>query len=143
MAAVGATQRILTTTQDADLARSLLGTLEAQGSALVVERSGHEPSEVPGKVDQLIQHVLRAIASGNSIRIPATPRVVTTSTAVAMLGDSRPTVMKLVQDGTLPSHKVGTHTRLLSEDVRAAKRSRRERERAAFAALLDAEGDEI
>lgn len=73
----------------------------------------------------------------------ATPREVTTSTAAAMLGVSRPTLMKMVKDGLLPSRKVGTHTRLLSSDVLAAKKARRARERAAFAALLEVEGDEV
>ena len=74
--------------------------------------------------------------------VSAIPQEVTTSTAAAMLGISRPTLMKLVTDGAIPAHKVGTHTRLLSGDVLEVKRARRERERAAFAELLELEGDD-
>jgi hypothetical protein len=50
--------------------------------------------------------------------------------------------MKMIQEGVIEAHKVGTHTRLRTQDVLEARRARRERERAAFEALLEAEGDE-
>ena len=90
----------------------------------------------------LLQTVLQAMASGATITVMTTPAEITTSTAAAMLGVSRPTVIKMIRDGALPAHKVGSHTRLLTDDVVVAKRARRERERAAFAALLETEGDE-
>lgn len=74
--------------------------------------------------------------------VTATPPEVTTSTAAAMLGVSRPTLMKLVKNGEIPAHKVGTHTRLRTDDVLTAKRERRERERAAYRELLELEDDE-
>lgn len=50
--------------------------------------------------------------------------------------------MKMVKEGHIASHRVGTHHRLKSEDVFAELKARRARERAAFAALLEAEGDD-
>lgn len=50
---------------------------------------------------------------------------------VRMLGISRPTLMKLVYDGAIPSHKVGSHTWLRSADLTECCR-RRAAQRAAF-----------
>jgi excisionase family DNA binding protein len=65
------------------------------------------------------------------------PNVLTTTTAAAMLGLSRPTLMKMIADGEIPSHKVGSHHRLAAEDVLQAKCARRHRQRAAFSALRE------
>lgn len=50
--------------------------------------------------------------------------------------------MKMIEEGTIAAHKVGTHHRLRACDVFDALRARRARERAAFAKLLELEGDE-
>ena len=47
--------------------------------------------------------------------------------------------MKLVAAGELPSHEVGSHTRIKSAHVREFKRARLERQRKAFAELLELE----
>lgn len=69
------------------------------------------------------------------------PAVLTTTTAAGILGISRPTLMKLIDKGEIPSHKVGSHTRLKAVDVYSALRARRERERAAFAELMELDYD--
>ncbi|KMM45065.1 hypothetical protein CWIS_12875 [Cellulomonas sp. A375-1] len=118
-------------------------SLEGPDGFLVVERADTAAQPLPRETGRLLQEVLRSVATGSTITITTTPREVTTSAAAAMLGISRPTLMKLIKDGSIPAHKVGTHTRLLSADVLEAKRARRARERAAFAALLELEDDEV
>lgn len=134
--------RLLTGEHDAALARDTLKSLEGPQGYLALGQVDATTEPLPRELGVLLQEVLRAVASGATVTVAATPRVVTTSTAAAMLGISRPTLMKMIQEGTIDAHKVGTHTRLRTEDVLEAKRARRERERAAFAALLEAEGDE-
>lgn len=82
------------------------------------------------------------MARGGTVTIGSVPEVLTTSAAAGILGISRPTLMKMINTGLIPSHKVGTHHRLRAEDVFAALRARRSRERAAFAELMELEGDE-
>lgn len=134
--------RLLTTPREAALARDVLTSLEGPQGTLTVERTGEVVHPIPRELGVLLQTVLQAMASGATITVMTTPAEITTSTAAAMLGVSRPTVIKMIRDGALPAHKVGSHTRLLTDDVVVAKRARRERERAAFAALLETEGDE-
>lgn len=141
--AVDVQSRVLTSQVEVALAQEVLVPLGGPLGYLSVGHGSGAPQPLPPELGRLLQQVLQAVASGSSVTVMATPREVTTSTAAAMLGVSRPTLMKMVKDGALPAHKVGTHTRLLSEDVLEAKRARRARERAAFAALLEAEGDEI
>lgn len=69
--------------------------------------------------------------------IGSLPRELTTTTAAAVLSISRPTLMTLIKNGTIPAHKAGSHTRLYAEDVLTARAARRARERAAFARLRD------
>lgn len=116
-------------------------TLDGPEGYLSVGRSG-TAQPLPRDVGVLLQQVLEAVASGATVTVTATPSEITTSTAASMLGISRPTLMKMIARGEVAAHKVGTHTRLRTEDVLAARRARRQREREAFAALLELEGDE-
>lgn len=141
-APVSASVRLLTDEREIGLAKEVLASLDGPLGYLSVGRTDAEPEPLPRELGRLLQDVLRAVASGATVTVASIPAEVTTSTAAAMLGISRPTLMKLVQEGVLPAHKVGTHTRLRSADVLRAKRERRERERAAFRALLDLEGDD-
>jgi excisionase family DNA binding protein len=139
---IAGNRRLLTTEQEAGLARNVLETLSGADGVLSVSRGQGAQERLPREIGVLLQQVLEAVATGASVTVMAIPREVTTSTAAAMLGVSRTTVMKLVRDGSLPSHKVGSHTRLAASDVLAARQERQARERAAFALLLELEGDE-
>lgn len=107
-----------------------------------MERDGRRTVVVPPEIGRLLQHVLDVMARGGTVTIGTVPEVLTTSTAAGILGISRPTLMKMIKEGSIPSHMVGTHHRLTAEDVRAALRARRARERAAFEELMELEGDE-
>ncbi len=69
-------------------------------------------------VDGLIE-VLEAVAEGESATVVRTPREVSTQQAAEVLNVSRPTVVKLIDDGVLPSRKVGAHRRIALTDLLA------------------------
>lgn len=132
--------RLLTSARDAEQARIVLATLEGPDGFLSVADHPAATEPLPRELGVLLQQVLRAVADGGSVTVTAIPAVVTTTAAAALLGVSRPTLMRMVNAGEIPAHKVGSHTRLRSEDVLTARRERRERERRAFEdlqALLD------
>lgn len=135
--------RVMTDETDTADAQRVLESLAGPSGFLAVGRGAGIAQPLPPQVGMVLQEVLQAIARGSSITVMATPLEITTSTAAAMLGVSRPTVMKMVKEGQLPAHRVGSHTRLRTADVMAARRARRMREREAFAELLELEGDEI
>lgn len=128
--------RVMTTDRDATQARDVLAELRGPEGSLVVEHSG-KTTAVPPELGRMIQRLLDAVAHGQTVTVSRLPEVVTTSTAAAMLDISRPTLMKMIDAGEIPSHKVGSHHRLLARDVLTAKKARRARELAAFDALRE------
>lgn len=62
-------------------------------------------------IDGLIE-MLEAVAKGDRATVVSTPREVSTQQAATVLNVSRPTVVKLIDDGVLPSRKVGSHRRI-------------------------------
>ncbi|MFD4960193.1 helix-turn-helix domain-containing protein [Microbacterium sp. NPDC058389] len=79
--------------------------------------------------------VLVGLARG-SVSVTALPEELTTTVAAELIGVSRPTLMKMVRDGVLPSRMAGSHTRLRTSDVLALRKTRARERREAFEALL-------
>ncbi len=69
-------------------------------------------------VDGLIQ-LLTAAAEGDEVTVIRSPREITTQQAAKVLNVSRPTVVKLIDDGVLPARKVGSHRRVLLTELLA------------------------
>ncbi len=69
-------------------------------------------------VDGLME-MLDAVAHGEDATVVRTPREVTTQQAATLLNVSRPTVVKLIDDATLPARMVGSHRRILLSDLLA------------------------
>lgn len=131
--------RVLTTPQEVEQARAAVDRLEGPEGRLVVEREASAGLPIPPELGRVIQQVLSVMATGGSVTVSSMPQELTTSAAAAILGVSRPTLMKMVRDGVLPAHRVGSHTRLAREDVMAEGRRRRKRQRAALIALGELE----
>jgi excisionase family DNA binding protein len=89
---------------------------------------------VPPDVSSFLMQVLRGLARGH-VAVSALPEELTTTVAAELVGVSRPTLMKLVRSGELPSRQVGTHTRLRTGDVLALRTRRAHDRRAALEAL--------
>src|SRR6476620_1273593 len=89
-------------------------------------------SAVPPELARILTAVVAVVAAGGTVTIGSVPSEVTTTTAAQMLDISRPTLMKLIGEGEIPAHKVGTHTRLKSSDVIAYQERLRDAQRAAF-----------
>lgn len=128
--------RVLTTHQDEELAHQVLNDLTGPEGKLAVER-GEKRMDLPPALGRILQQVLETMAAGGTVTVMSTPKELTTSTAAAMLGVSRPTMIKMIEDGRIPAHKVGSHNRLMTDDVQRELHARRARERAAFLALRD------
>ncbi len=75
---------------------------------------------LPDTLISVVQRTLRSIGDGNTLTIGSLPSELTTTAAADLLGISRTTLMKRIHRGEIPSHKVGTHTRLKASDVLAA-----------------------
>jgi excisionase family DNA binding protein len=100
--------------------------------------------ELPPTVHQALKKVVAALNAGKAVTIAPQTMKLTTQQAADLLGVSRPTVVRLITDGTLPAERIGNRHRLLLDDVLAYREQRRNRQYEALAATavdIDADDD--
>lgn len=106
----------------------------------VLDESGH-PVEgmpaiaVPPRVLRLFADLLGRMSQGQPIALVPYKYELSTQEAAALLNVSRPFVVKQLEAGRIPFHKVGTHRRIAFEDLMAYKGRTREASEKALAAL--------
>ena len=101
-----------------------------------------EVVELPASAVQLLVRILLEMAAGNAVTLMPVHAELTTQQAADLLNVSRPFIVKLVQEGTIPCRKVGTHRRILLSDLMRYKRQS-ETERAKALEALAAQGQEL
>ncbi|WP_367136944.1 helix-turn-helix domain-containing protein [Saccharothrix sp. HUAS TT1] len=124
---------LLADERDQQQAQALVSQLSSGGArftAVTGERG--TGVTVPAELSALIAQVVRAVARGHAVTVNAMPEALTTTAAAKLLGISRPTLMRKINAGEIPSHKVGTHTRLRTVDVLQERDARRQRQLVAF-----------
>lgn len=88
---------------------------------LSVGGSGEEIALPPSAAKLLIDG-LAELAKGNDVRLLPVHAELTTQEAADLLNLSRQYVVRLLDEGKIPSHKVGTHRRVRLDDALAYKR---------------------
>jgi excisionase family DNA binding protein len=79
---------------------------------------GDEPVvTLPAATFQLLLRILAETAEGNAVTVMPHHAELTTQQAADLLGVSRPHLVKLLEEGAMPFHKVGTHRRVQLKDV--------------------------
>ena len=126
---------ILFTVQEQEAAARYISTAGEQLSNLQTPEAGQLPEELRA----VVINVLKVIQQGSAITVSSVPREVTTTTAASMLGMSRPTLMKHVRNGRIDAHMVGSHHRLLTDDVLKFQAKLKEEKRRAVFGLMDLE----
>jgi excisionase family DNA binding protein len=91
-----------------------------------------EPVTIPTAAFRLLVRILAEMASGNAVRLIPHHAELTTQEAAELLNVSRTYVVRLLDEERMPSHRVGTHRRVLFKDVMTY---RAEHQRARSAAL--------
>ena len=93
-----------------------------------------EQVELPENVYRILQHVVEALQAGLAVTVAPTATTLTTQQAAELLGVSRPTVVKYLDSGQIPHTKVGSHRRVLLQDVLKFREARKVRQHDAVAA---------
>ena len=101
------------------LARAVSTTPNA--SLTISVGTSSDPITLPPSAAKLLIYGLAELAKGHDVRLLPVHAELTTHEAAELLNLSRPYVVRLLDDGKIHSHKVGTHRRVRLDDVLAYK----------------------
>jgi len=102
-------------------------SLKAAAAAEHLSEGHLDQSELPEIVVQLLSQILNEIAHGRALSVIAVDSDMTTNEAADYLNVSRPYLIKLLNEGKLPFHLVGTHKRVYFQDIKRYKEEQKAR----------------
>ena len=98
-----------------------------QSVSVRIEQDGGEQNiTIPMSAFRLFVNILNEMAQGNAVTLIPIHAELTTQQAADLLNVSRPYLVRLIEEGQLPAHKVGTHRRVRFDDLMRYKRANRE-----------------
>ena len=97
---------------------------ELNGNLAVARAESKDEVVLPKQTAVWVRDLLEDMAEGRLMRAPEPEEEMTTQQVANLLGVSRPFVVKLIDEGRLPGHKVGTHRRVYTRDAHAFKEKR-------------------
>jgi excisionase family DNA binding protein len=102
-----------------------LRQLVQEGSIKLVGAKGRRAA-LPGAVVGLLDEILKNMQAGKTVSIVPEHQQLTTQRAANLLGVSRPFLVRLLEEGKLPFHMVGSHRRVYLKDLLAYQKRRDE-----------------
>ena len=110
---------------------------KTQRIALMGENDESHTIELPTSAMQMLADILRELAAGNAVQVVPVHAELTTQEAANILNVSRPHLVKLLEAGRIPFHKIGRHRRILFSDLLAYKEKREHESLDIMQALTD------
>jgi excisionase family DNA binding protein len=101
----------------------ILRQLVQEGSIKLVGSKGRR-AELPFAVVGLLDEILKNMQAGKAVSIVPEHQQLTTQRAANLLGVSRPFLVRLLEEGHLPFHMVGSHRRVYLKDLLAYQKRR-------------------
>lgn len=112
-----------------DILRQLSEAVQEGERPVLLGHRG-ERIELPQALNDLLVYIVQAMKEKQAIVLLSENEALTTQTAADLLGMSRPHMVRLLDAGRIPFHRVGTHRRILFKDLRVfqAERDKARRE---------------
>ncbi len=104
---------------------------------LTTDQGKHPSVELPPQALKLIGQLLGLMSEGRAFTLIPTNQELSTVEAAHFLNVSRPFVIKEIEEGRLPYRKVGTHRRVMFEDLRAYALAMRARQASALERMAE------
>lgn len=83
----------------------------------IVFTDANKSAELPEGAIHLLKEILQFMANGKAITLISSDSELSTQQAADILGVSRPHLVKLLEEGKIPYRKIGSHRRILFEDL--------------------------
>lgn len=96
----------------------------AQNSSAKLVGKGGESVAIPPTVRTLLAEIARNMEAGKAVSVVAEHHELTTQRAANILGVSRPFLVRMLEDGKLAFHMVGSHRRVYLSDLLEYKTKR-------------------
>ncbi|MBR9653550.1 helix-turn-helix domain-containing protein [Thalassovita aquimarina] len=96
-----------------------------------------QPITLTPAISESLLEVLRLVASGRGFTLVPVKAELTTKQAADYLNVSRPHLVKLLEQGDIPFHKVGRHRRILAENLFAYRDKRNDERKSALDELAE------
>ena len=113
-------EQFIPTKEDAVLAKQALGSLSKlyrNKKPRLTKSLSIERLAMPAGVVSLLLELLNQTAQGHAVIIVPSTKEFSTQEAADILNVSRPFVIKLLEEGKIPHHKVGRHRRIHASDL--------------------------
>ncbi len=123
---------VLPSEADSDLAREASRKLSKLPETELRVRIDSEELVLPRAAARLIQHLLTEMGRGNAVTLIPIHAELSTQEAADYLNVSRPYLIRLLESGRIPFHKVGTHRRVRFEELMRYKEILEKERRAAM-----------
>lgn len=111
---------------------------EKFANVTITTETGRRVDVSPG-LSEILDALVHRMEQGGRVMVESMPELLTTTNAAAVLGISRPTLVKLIDDGALPAVMRGTHRRVRWSDLMAFREAREEERSVAITDLLDSD----
>lgn len=98
---------------------------------------GGEQLDLPAALHAVLTQATHALSAGHGVAVVPTDVYLTTQQAAVLLDTSRPSIIKLLDAGRLPYHRVRTHRRIRLDDVLAYRQEREDAAEAAMRRLVE------
>ncbi|WP_321477070.1 helix-turn-helix domain-containing protein [uncultured Paludibaculum sp.] len=107
---------------DANQFRALRRLVQSSSAKLVGK--GGESVAIPASVRTLLVEIARNMEAGKAVSVVAEQHELTTQRAANILGVSRPFLVRMLEEGKLAFHMVGSHRRVYLSDLLEYKTGR-------------------
>jgi len=110
----------------------IAGKLKTSTREIEIEVQGEkDPIKIPVSALEHLNTIIDLMAQGKAITVNPVDAEITTQEAADLLNVSSPYIVKLLEEGEIPFHKVGSHRRIKLRDLLAYKQEmEKEREEA-------------